>query len=339
MPLLFNQDPTQPRELPALPGGKDTVHVFDKESIMAINAAMAAGRPLLVKGEPGTGKSQLARAAAVVLKRRFVSLTLDARTEVGDLFWTLDAVKRLAEAQVVGALLGLGSSDSKSDAAELKVRVREELDERNFTQPGPLWWGFRPIGAEALLKAQGCPAAAQGWATDSGTVVLLDEIDKADISVPNGLLEALGSGRFVGPGSVGPIEQGKVAPLVIITTNEERTLPHAFLRRCLVLHVALPEEDSALKSLLVDRGAAHFQHLHTAPQADVLALAADLLLKDRKACMRHKRSVPGQAEFLDLVRAVCTLCEDESGRLEFVRSVAPFTFSKHEASSPSEDFG
>src|SRR4051812_49021009 len=87
--------------LPAMGGMPSSVHVIDEESIDAINAALATARPLLVRGEPGTGKSQLARAAAVLLGRAFLAHAVDARTETRDLLWTLDAVARLATAQVM----------------------------------------------------------------------------------------------------------------------------------------------------------------------------------------------------------------------------------------------
>ncbi|HND55495.1 MAG TPA: AAA family ATPase, partial [Pirellulaceae bacterium] len=79
-------------------------HVFDSASIAAVNGALAANRPLLVSGEPGVGKSQLAAAVAAELGRPFVSLTANSRTEVSDLLWRFDAVARLAEAQLCGAI-------------------------------------------------------------------------------------------------------------------------------------------------------------------------------------------------------------------------------------------
>src|SRR5215831_19488070 len=104
MPITYLKcNPDQAILLPAAGGLPDSVHVIDEDSILAINAALATGRPLLVRGEPGTGKSQLARAAAQALGRAFVSHAVDARTETRDLLWTVDAVARLAEAQVMGA--------------------------------------------------------------------------------------------------------------------------------------------------------------------------------------------------------------------------------------------
>src|SRR5208337_5088308 len=93
---------------------------------------------------------------------------------------------------------------------------------------------------------------------ENGCVVLIDEIDKADTDVPKGLLEALGSGEFTPLGSSKPIKVAGEPPLVIITTNEERVLPNAFLRRCLVLELKLPGDDSRLIAHLIKRAGVHF---------------------------------------------------------------------------------
>lgn len=303
-------------ELPLAHGGRRVVHVFEAKAVRAINAALGAGRPLLVRGEPGTGKSQLALAAAAALERSFVSKVLDARTEVGELFYTTDAVARLGLAQTLGAL---------GARLEGQVGIDEllkELDERHFVSPGPLWWGFDPAGAEQQAQEMDGPRPDWPERAAKGVVVLLDEIDKADPSVPNGLLEALGSARFAG--LKGRIEQTGVPPLVIVTTNEERALPDAFLRRCLVLHLALPE-GAELESFLVARGRAHFPACAPA----VLKRAAELLITDRNEWRRRQLSAPGQAEFLDLVRAVLAERSDVKGQLELVEQIAEFALKKH----------
>src|SRR5689334_5712831 len=112
--------------LPEMGGMMESVHVIDDPAIAAINAALATRRPLLVRGEPGTGKSQLARAAARLLGRAFVTHAVDARTETRDLLWTLDAVKRLATAQLMSAL---------REVDETKVLAR--VDALEFIKPGP----------------------------------------------------------------------------------------------------------------------------------------------------------------------------------------------------------
>src|SRR5262249_50323380 len=121
-----------------------SVHVIDEDSILAVNAALATGRPLLVRGEPGTGKSQLARAVAEALGRAFVSHSVDARTETRDLLWSVDAVARLAEAQVMGALHHVEHDE-----------VRRRIDVIEFVQPGPLWWAFDWASAQAQARRSG----------------------------------------------------------------------------------------------------------------------------------------------------------------------------------------
>lgn len=98
--LKLLKDPGKPIELPrtgSLPG---EWHVFEPRTVNAINAALAARRPLLVRGDPGVGKSQLARAAAQQLGRAFISFVVDSRTESRDLLYHFDAVQRLADAQI-----------------------------------------------------------------------------------------------------------------------------------------------------------------------------------------------------------------------------------------------
>lgn len=121
------------RTLPKVRGLRPVRHRVDRESLHAINAALAAERPLLIRGEPGTGKSQLARAAADLLGRGFIWRVVDAQTQVADLFYTFDAVARLARSQVAGALEAAG-----------KGSVGELLDERNFRRAGTALVGLQP---------------------------------------------------------------------------------------------------------------------------------------------------------------------------------------------------
>jgi MoxR-like ATPase len=302
--------------LPALDGLPPSVHVIEEDAILAINAALATGRPLLVRGEPGTGKSQLARAAAVVLKRAFLPHAVDSRTETRDLLWTVDAVARLARAQVMGALHDI-------DQAEVMRRI----DILEFVQPGPLWWAFAWASARAQATRAGVsePSTSADWAPERGAVVLIDEIDKADTAVPNGLLDALGHGRFDVPGRAPVALDRTRPPLVVITTNEERSLPDAFLRRCLVLHLALPDETGALIETLVARGEAHFRDCARA----VLNRAATLLANDREELRRQDLAPPGLAEYLDLVQAVTRQRGTEDEQLALLDRVAKFALRKH----------
>lgn len=307
-------------ELPADGGLDASWHVLSKAEITALNAALATGRPLLVRGEPGVGKSQLARAAAVAFGRTLVHQTVDNLTETHDLLWTFDAVARLAEAQVMGSIGAVGPDD--------RARVVEQrLEVRRFVQPGALWWALSPASAYEQAQRGGygqCVVSrVDAPAYAAGTVVLIDEIDKADPSVPNGLLDALGHGGFnvrdvcrvSAPADAAP-------PLIVITTNEERALSDAFLRRCLVLHLGLPEGE-ALNARLIEIGAVHF------PKADpgLLAEAAELLARDRAALQARHLSPPGLAEYLDLVRAVVG---QGGGRWkDLLAAVRPLALQKH----------
>ncbi|HEY8208866.1 MAG TPA: MoxR family ATPase [Myxococcaceae bacterium] len=296
-----------------------SVHVFDEDSLLAIRAALATGRPLLVRGEPGTGKSQLARAAAEVLGWPFLPHAVDGLTETRDLLWTVDAVARLAEAQVMATL---------KDAAGPQ-QVRDLIGIGRFVRPGPLWWAFdwREAREQAARSGALEPERPEGWTEAKGAVVLIDEIDKADASVPNGLLDALGHGAFEAPGR-GPdrpvVMDQACKPLVVITTNEERALPDAFLRRCWVLHLALPEEPEALERTLVERGRAHFREVDGA----VLERAAELLAADRRFFKAQDLYAPGLAEYIDLVDAVQDQGAPPAEQLELLEQLRKFALHK-----------
>jgi len=320
------------------PGQPEQVHVFDQPSIDAVNAALAARRPLLVLGEPGTGKSQLARAVAQRLRRVFLHRVVDARTEAQDLLWHFDAVNRLAEAQLAGAL-----GDDNPQA------VRDRLALRNFLSPGPLWWALNWSDAAAQAKICQLAISAQieaaGPAKDkdgelpkadptrNGCVVLIDEIDKAEPELPNSLLEVLGNGEFSPPGLSAAVKAAEPSPLIIITSNEERTLPAAFLRRCLALRLSLPDERERLIPHLIARGKAHFNSEDGANTVDVKVLeaCAKLLANDRATAPDPK---PGQAEYLDLVRAVITLeKQDAVKQMALIQRIAPYVL-KSQARQP-----
>jgi MoxR-like ATPase len=303
-------------KLPARDGLPEAVHVLDEDSILAVNAALATRRPLLVRGEPGTGKSQLARAAAEALGRAFVPHAVDGRTETRDLLWSVDAVAQLAEAQIMGALHHVEHDE-----------MRRRIDVLEFVQPGPLWWAFEWGSARAQAKRTSAdvPVVPEGWSEERGAVVLIDEIDKADSAIPNGLLDALGHGRFDVPGRPPVALDRARPPLVVFTTNEDRALPDAFLRRCLVLHLALPVDADALTKALMVRARAHFPACREA----VLQRAAALLARDRAELRGGDVAPPGLAEYLDLVRAVIEQRAAEADQLALLERIAKFALRKH----------
>lgn len=269
--------------------GRRAVHVFTEEDVGAIEAAILSERPLLLLGEPGSGKSQFACAAAEALRRRFHPKTLDARTEPHELLWIDDPVGRLAQAQIVSAYQGTQAADAL-----------DKTDLRRFVRPGPLWWGFDQNTAWERLKLCDADLATDATEPDArqGAVVLIDEIDKADPSVPNALLEALGSRSFKEPG--GQTIRAECRPLVIIASNNERELPTAFQRRCAVHQLQVPFGD-ALINFLAARGEA------TYPNADegILRAAAKQTAKDRDDTEQAQlKPLPGPAEYFDLLNAL-----------------------------------
>ncbi len=317
-------------------------HQFDPIAVHAINAALATGRPLLVRGEPGTGKSQLARAVAAHMGWLFVAEVVHARSESQDLLWHLDAVSRLGEAQAVAA---------QRSGDGVVPDLKERLDPLSYMAPGPLWWVFDWGSADR--QSRRCKRYRHRrperphdeWQADGGRVLLIDEIDKADADLPNGLLETLGNGRFGVPHHEETITvcKGELPPLVVITTNEERELPAAFLRRCLVLHLWLPDDDpknrdhppetkrKQLISWLVARGRVHFAEVDQPLDGEVMREAAGHLADDRQLAEQHGVTKPGQAEYLDLLTALHELAPgDKVRQLELLLAIKPFMLKKSE---------
>jgi MoxR-like ATPase len=339
----FSPPTDNPIEIPAHEYGAwpASKHLFDKDSVWAIRAAIAAGRPLLLRGEPGIGKSQLARAAAAYLRVPFLAKVIDERTECDDLLCYYDAVARVAAAQVCGLA---------ADENTPKIAWKDLMNEENFLRPGVLWWAINWETASKRPENSQCPCPEpekpkdkddKAWTPESericGPVVLIDEIDKADPSVPNGLLASLGNEGFrtnYMPDSVAPKKDGKgvnIKPLVIITTNEERELPPAFLRRCFVHTMLFPKDPG---NFLKER-ARVFWDAKTLDD-DVLDEIVKLLVTDRqKAEHDSLPTKPGAAEFLDLARALAKRCpKDKAAQLECLEEIARFALKKNLSTEP-----
>lgn len=319
--------------LPAMDSWPETKHRFDETSVWAVQAAMAARRPLLVRGEAGVGKSQLAQAVACVLQVPFLYHVVNARCECTDLLYTYDAVSRLAQAQV------LGSPGQNGDWAS-------QLVEERFIRPGRLWWAFNWQSARDQAKRacrnsecqktkDCCPACAEparpsGWQPGQGCVVLIDEIDKAESDLPNGLLESLGNTGFQVPqiGKVVAMPRNAEPPLVVVTTNEERELPSAFLRRCLVLQMNLGKTEIEQRKFLLDRGRDHFPKNKVSDA--ICEEAVTQLLEDRKDAARLGPAKPGAAEFLDLLRALTELYPgDDRNQRTALKAISGFALRKN----------
>lgn len=330
MPTLFDPGLSKTYDLPAHDSWPAARHRFEPRSVWAVRAALGAGRPLLLRGEPGIGKSQLARAVAAVLEVPFLYHVVDERSERDDLLYAYDAVSRLAQAQV-SALI------AKDDP----TNWRETLHERNFIRPSVLWWAFDWASAKQQAERFGtacrpCPEPVKpiGWTPTSnrpcGPVVLVDEIDKADPSVPNGLLESLGNEGFntAQLGDAVRLPQGARPPLVIITTNEERELPAAFLRRCLVLQMTFPSDAKEAKTFLIERARVFWDEKKISNA--VCERAVECLLQDRDDAGAGALAIPGAAEFLDILRVLAELRDgDEKAQLAHFEQIKDFALKKN----------
>ena len=180
--------------------GSDS-YVATEDLTVAVNAAVTLERPLLVKGEPGTGKTELARQVAGALGLPIIEWHIKSTTRAQQGLYEYDAVSRLRDSQ-------LGDE-----------RVN---DVRNYIRKGKLWQAF-----EAPSKS----------------VLLIDEIDKADIEFPNDLLQELDRMEFF-VYETGETIRARVRPIVIITSNNEKELPDAFLRRCFFHYIRFPDMET-----------------------------------------------------------------------------------------------
>ena len=305
-------------DLPPMGSFPATGHLFDRATVLAVVAACAAERPLLLRGEPGVGKSQLAQAAAFMLGRHLLTSVIQPRTEYQDLLWSFDYTERLGQAQLLSLQKNL------ADAEGL-------LDAKKFISPGPLWWALNWEHAQKHANVSGYRPnpTPDNKPPANGVVLLIDEIDKADIDLPNGLLEVLGNGAFNVPWldeAVKPdVGLGRHKPLFIITSNDGRELPQAFMRRCIVHEMRLPKEP---KNHLIQIGQAQFEGKIGLP---VLEKAADLLLADRDAGSAERGRV-GQAEYLDLLRTLANLTQpnyDAQVQDDYLEKLNGFILKKH----------
>jgi MoxR-like ATPase len=272
------------------------VYLMPDKLALAVDVALATGRPLLLRGEPGTGKSSLAAYVARERGWRYYEHVVTSQTQARDLLWTFDSVRRLADAQA-------GTAGSRS------------LDPADYIQPGVLWWALAPDSAARHGRAGTESMPSHEINRDRSAdhaVVLIDEIDKADPDLPNGLLVPLSAGSFLVTETgtvVGKTAAGKRADasaggprhLVIITTNEERELPEAFLRRCVVAWLDPPGKDE-----LIDIARAHltvYEGGYT-ERDDALALAlAKEITTARAQARQHGIRPASTAEYLDALRA------------------------------------
>ncbi|MBK7260845.1 MAG: MoxR family ATPase [Rubrivivax sp.] len=180
-------------------------YVATQDLMLAVNAAVTLQRPLLVKGEPGTGKTMLAEEVATALGMPLMQWHIKSTTKAQQGLYEYDAVSRLRDSQ----LSGVGDAE--------KVR-----DIRNYIVQGVLW---------------------QAFSADRQVVLLIDEIDKADIEFPNDLLRELDRMEFY-VYETRELVKAVHRPIVFITSNNEKELPDAFLRRCFFHYIKFPDADT-----------------------------------------------------------------------------------------------
>jgi|TARA_B110000259_G_scaffold74313_1_gene87404 MoxR-like ATPase len=188
---------------------------------IAVNAAVTLERPLLVKGEPGTGKTELARQVAESLGMEMIEWNIKSTTRAQQGLYEYDAVSRLRDSQLGDA------------------RVH---DVAHYIKQGKLW---------------------QAFSSDKKVVLLIDEIDKADIEFPNDLLQELDRMAFH-VYETGTTVEALHRPVVIITSNNEKELPDAFLRRCFFHYISFPEPETLRKIIEVHHPGIKSQLLETA---------------------------------------------------------------------------
>lgn len=299
-------------------GAPPLCHDWSAREVDALQVALVTRRPLLLRGEPGSGKTQLARAAAHELDWALHAMTVRPRMEPEDVLYRFDAVERLAWAQ---------DKDRQN-----------QLHSNRFYEPGPLWWALDWTSARKAQLSRSNRDEPEG-PPPVGHVVLIDEIDKADTDLPNSLLEVFGERELslpCEPHTLSYRTHDALPPLILLTTNEDRELPAPFLRRCVVLSLEVQANDAAW--LVKHRAKAHFgtsdqeNARPSLPEAAMLA-AAELMVRERELFRAAGLTPPGVAEYLDLLNALHELKRQQrwTGEtlLTKIAELARYVFRKH----------
>jgi MoxR-like ATPase len=223
-------------------------YIATTELMMAVNAAITLSRPLLIKGEPGTGKTQLAEEIATALQRPIFEWHIKSTSKAQQGLYEYDAVSRLRDSQL----------------GDAKVH-----DIRNYIVKGRLWEAFE---------------------SEVQPVLLIDEIDKADIEFPNDLLRELDRMEFY-VYETRALIKARHRPIILITSNNEKELPDAFLRRCFFHYIRFPDADTMAR--IVD---VHYPTL----KKELLAEALNAFFKVRE--MPGLKKKPSTSELLDWIK-------------------------------------
>lgn len=229
-------------------------YIVADELALAVNAAVTLEKPLLLKGEPGTGKTRLAEELAASLGVPLLRWQIKSTTKAQQGLYEYDAVSRLRDSQL--------GSDKVHDIA-------------NYIKPGKLW---------------------QAFTAPERPVLLIDEIDKADIEFPNDLLHELDQMEFH-VYETGEQISAKHRPIVVITSNNEKELPDAFLRRCFFHYINFPDADTLVQIVRVH---------HPDIQRDLLQTALEVFFDVRK--LPNLKKKPSTSELIDWLKLL--LVED-----------------------------
>ena len=225
-------------------------YIVSEELLNSVNVAIALQRPLLIRGEPGTGKTKLAEAISEALEKRLIVWNIKSTTKAKDGLYVYDTVQRLYDSQ------------------------------------------FGNDGVDNIAKYIKLGKMGEAFSDDEQVILLIDEIDKADLEFPNDLLWELDQMEFHIPETRETV-RAKQRPIVIITSNAEKELPDAFLRRCIFHYIAFPDPEMMARIILT-------HHPDTEQRLIDQVLEAFYLIRT----VRELQKKPSTSEVLDWVQAL-----------------------------------
>jgi len=283
--------------------------VSDDDLVAAANAAIVLGKPLLLTGEPGIGKSEFANwLAAQPEKCALHKFIIKSTTEGSELFYHFDTLARFRDAQIEV------HASSRGDSKSSEGRSSHPLHYLKYDALGKailLTLGKEECKAQGLISADTSDEEFTWPDEPTRSVVLIDEIDKAPRDVPNDILDEIDrlSFRVRELGNKKVEVNPNLRPIVIITSNSERDLPKPFLRRCIYYHMRFPEDDGVLRQIAEKRVGKRYQDNN-----DLLAEALKLFHHLRNEVnLNHQ---PGLAELLDWLADLSSQNPEQNARLQ-----------------------